>query len=100
MGPRGRWRGTVPMLLARREPYHIAGADLFERSAPALRPSAAGGHDESLAERMRVPCRPRAGLECDAGALNKGGIRRLKERVDAHSASEPLRRPFRGSLRA
>jgi hypothetical protein len=35
------WRGAVPMLLARRDPDHVARPDLLDRAAPALRPAAA-----------------------------------------------------------
>ena len=66
---RGR-RGAMPVLLAGREPDHIAGPDLLDRSALALSPAAAGRHDQGLTERMRMPCGPRARLEGDAGALN------------------------------
>ena len=59
-------------------------------SAFALRPAAAGRDDESLPERMRVPCSARARLEGDAGALHKCRIRRLKQRIDSYRASEPL----------
>src|SRR5437773_2576460 len=37
-----------PMFLVRREPDHIAGADLLDRSALALHSTAAGGDDERL----------------------------------------------------
>jgi hypothetical protein len=32
-------RGAVPMLFARRNLYHVAGADFAHRTAPALRPA-------------------------------------------------------------
>jgi hypothetical protein len=69
---------AVPMLLSGREPNDISGPDLLDRAAPSLRPAAAGRDDESLTERMRVPCRPRARLKGYAGALNKCRIGRLK----------------------
>src|SRR2546422_5019573 len=46
---------TMPMLLARREPDHITGTNLFDWTALALRPSAPRSHDQRLAERMRMP---------------------------------------------
>ena len=46
----------------------VAGADFLDGAARALRPAAAGGDDQRLAERMRVPGGARAGLEGDAGA--------------------------------
>ena len=66
---RGR-RGPMPVLLAGREPDHVTRPDLLDRAAPALNPAAASRDDESLTERMRVPCGPRARLEGYAGALN------------------------------
>src|ERR1700756_5316817 len=45
----------MPVLLAGREPDHITGPDLLDRSAFALSPAAARRDDEGLTERMRVP---------------------------------------------
>src|SRR5215207_3997173 len=59
-------RRPVPVLYPRREPDHVAGTDLLDRPALALHPAAAGRDDQGLAERVRVPRRPRAGLERDA----------------------------------
>ena len=56
------------MLLSRREPNHISGVNFLYCTAFALSPSAAGRDDESLPERMRVPCSPRARFEGYAGA--------------------------------
>ena len=66
----------------------------------ALRAAATGRDDESLTQRMRVPCRPRSRLEGYAGALNKRRIGRLKKRIDSHRAGEPVCRSFAGRLRA
>src|SRR5579864_4864800 len=96
---RGR-RRPVPVLLAGREPDHVAGPDLLDRSAFALGPAAARGDDEGLAERMRVPCGPRARLDGEAGALNARRLGRLEERIDPHGAGEPIRRSPGGGLRA
>ena len=68
----------MPVLLAGREPDHITGPDLLDRSAFALNPAAASRDDESLTEWMRMPCSPRAGLESYAGTLNERRIGRLK----------------------
>src|SRR4051812_12772425 len=59
---RHRRRGgrAVPVLLARREPDHVAGPDFLARPALALRPAAARRHDQRLAQRVRVPRRPGA----------------------------------------
>src|SRR5215204_1607854 len=49
---------------------------------------------------MRVPRAPRARLERDMSAGYARGIARLEQRVDAHCASEIVRRPLGGPLRA
>jgi hypothetical protein len=41
--------GPVPMLLAGRKPYDVAGPDLLNRAALALRPAKSGGDDQRLA---------------------------------------------------
>src|SRR5678816_3833726 len=46
---------AVPVLLARREPHDVAGADLLDRTTLTLREPAAEEHDERLAERVSVP---------------------------------------------
>src|ERR1017187_1821411 len=50
-----RGTGAVPVLLTRRKPDHVAGPDVLDRPAPALRAPRATGHDQRLAEWMRVP---------------------------------------------
>ena len=65
----------MPVLLAGREPDHIAGPDLLDRPAFALSPSAARRNDKSLTEGMRVPCSPRPRLEGNARALNERRMR-------------------------
>src|SRR5436853_4050878 len=69
---------AMPVLLAGREPDHVTGPDLLNRSTFALSPAAARRDDESLAERMSVPCSSRARLERNASPLNKSGIGCLK----------------------
>jgi len=95
---RGR-RGTMPVLLAGREPDHVTGTDLLDRSSFPLSPPAAGHDDERLTEWMSVPRSPCAGLEGYTRALNERRIGRLKKRIDSHRACEPLGRAFRGRLR-
>ena len=62
-------RSTMPVLLAGREPHHVARPDLFNRPAPALRPAAAGRHNQMLTKRVGMPCGPSTRLESNAGAL-------------------------------
>src|SRR5690242_13079101 len=93
-------RCSVPVLFTGREPDDITRANLLNRSAFALHPAKTRGHDESLSERMSVPCGPRARLEGYARALNQRGIRCLEERIDAYVPREPLGRSLRRWLRA
>ena len=59
------WCGAVPVFLTWRSPDHVARLNFLDRIAPALYPSAASRHDQGLAQRVGVPCRTGAGLECD-----------------------------------
>ena len=79
---RGR-RGTVPVLLARREPDHVAGMDFLDRAALPLDPAATGRDDQGLPQRMGVPRRPGPGLERDAGTGRTCRSVCLEQRVDA-----------------
>ena len=90
---RGR-RSPMLVLLAGRKPDHVARPNFLDRAALALCPATPSGDDESLAERMGVPCGPRAGLKRSAGVLNPCRIGCLKKRIDPHRASEPLCRPL------
>src|SRR6516225_2844970 len=49
--------GTMPVLLIRFEPNHVARPDFFNRAAQPLHSANAGCDDQRLAERMGVPCR-------------------------------------------
>src|SRR3954454_6489169 len=59
---RGR-RRAMPVLFAGGKPHNVSGANLFNRSAPALNTAGPGCHDQRLAERMGVPRGARAWLE-------------------------------------
>ena len=65
-----------------------------------LSPAAPSRDDVSLPERMRMPCGARAGLEGYARASYPCRIRRLKKRIDAHGASEPVEWSLAGGWRA
>src|SRR5947199_6051161 len=93
-------RSSVPVLFTGRKPDNIAGTDLLDRASFALRPSKTRCNDESLSQRMCMPCGPRTRFERHTCALNQRGLRRLEERIDAYAPSEPLRRSFCGRLRA
>src|SRR5205807_3569521 len=84
---RGR-RGAVPVLLARREPDHVPRPDLLDRASPTLHAPAASHHDQSLTQRVGVPCGARAGLERDTGTDRAGRSAGLEQGINAHGASE------------
>jgi hypothetical protein len=92
-------RRTVPVLVVRRTPDDIAGADFLDRPAFALRPADARRDDQRLSERMRVPCGARAGLERDNRPADAGGVGALKGRVYPDIAGELFRRSLDGRLR-
>src|SRR6266436_2685549 len=63
----------MPVLLAKRKPDNVAGADFLDRSTLALQPAEAGCDDKGLVERMGVPHGAGAGLECLLTAADTGG---------------------------
>src|ERR1700736_2566532 len=87
-----RGRGPMPMLLAGRKPNHITGANFLDRPALALNPTAVERHNQSLAERMRMPGGAVIRLECDARAANTRRIGCLEQRVDTDCAGEVIYR--------
>ena len=84
------------MLFTRREPDHVTGSNLLNRTTPLLGASGTCRHDERLAQRVRVPCRPGAGLERHAGADDAGRIGGFEQPIDAYRAGEILRRTLAG----
>jgi hypothetical protein len=93
-----RRRSPMPVLLARRNPDHVTGPDFFDGAAPTLRPTATGGHDQGLTQRMRVPRCSSAGFECDTGAQRACGSVCLEQGIYAHRAGKPIGRSFAGRL--
>ncbi len=81
----------MPVLFSGFEPDPVTGLNHLNRAAFALSPATSSRHEESLAERVSVPCRSRARLEGDDGAADAGWIRRLEGLIDANCASEPVR---------
>src|SRR5262249_2133148 len=83
--------GAVPVLLAGRNPYGVAGADLAHRAALGPHPPDAEDDMQRLAERMGVPGGARARLEQYAVAPDPRRRRRLDDRVLPHRPGERLR---------
>ncbi len=69
----------MPVLHTGRKPNHIARLSSFDRAAPLLHKSTAGGHDESLSQRMSMPFCARARFK---------GYARPRERGRGASASK------------
>src|SRR5262245_1002526 len=90
--------GAVPVLLARREPDHVARPDLLDRAAPALSQAAARRHDERLTERVGVPGGARARLERDAAPAHACRVGSLEQGINTYTASEVLGRSFARGL--
>ena len=85
------WRCTMPVLDAGRNPNDVSLANHLNRAAPLLNRADTIGHDQNLAERMRVPSRSRSRLECDQAAGRPGRFIRVEERLNANRASEAIR---------
>ncbi len=100
MGHARGGRGAMPVLVTRRAPDHVAGTDLHDRLALALGPSAAGGDDQGLAQRMGVPGGARARLERDARAGDAGRGRRRVQDVETDGSREVLRGSLLRRLRS
>ena len=98
MGHRRGWSGAVPMLLTRRNPDDVTRPNFLDRASPALCSATASRHDQSLPQRVGVPCRPSAGLESHASAKNTPRSSCLEERINPYVAGKICVRPFRGRL--
>jgi hypothetical protein len=84
MGHSHGWRSTMPVLLTRRKPNHIAGMDLLDGNAFMLCSTATAGDNQGLTQRMGVPCCSSAGLEGDTGARRAGRCACLEQRIYTH----------------
>lgn len=94
----GGRRRPVPVPQTRRKPNHIAGPNLFDRPAFALRPAETERDDQRLTERMGVPRSTSSRLEGDAGTGGAGRSFGLEQRVDAHRAGKPVGGTWSGGL--
>src|SRR5690348_15817576 len=88
----GGWRGTMPMLLARRNEDDIARLDLADRAALGLHPANACDHVERLTERMAMPRRPRARLEADTAGDDAHRRLRRDDRILPDGAGKAFAR--------
>src|SRR5215472_11527904 len=86
----GRRRRAMPMFLIRRNPDDVTGFDHPYRAAPALHAAGAGDHEKRLAERMRVPRRPRPRLEAHQSRTHTRRRRRFDDRLLPDRAGEAL----------
>src|SRR2546428_12802039 len=89
---------AMPVFLPWLDPDNIALPDFLYLTAQLLNPPGASRNDQSLAQRMGVPCCPSARLERDTGTGHACGIWGLEERVDTHCAGEPVGGSFAGRL--
>src|SRR6516162_2676534 len=96
MAHRDRRCRAVPVLLARRKPDDIAGADFFDGSTLTLRPAKPGRNDECLAKRMGVPHGPSTRFEGDLATTKALWVSHLKKGVHSHCAGEPCLGAFTG----
>src|ERR1044071_3114631 len=72
---------AVPVLLVRRDPHRIPGANLLYWPAFSLNPPEPRDDVQRLPERMGVPGGARAGLEADAAGTHARRFRRLDDGV-------------------
>jgi hypothetical protein len=84
----------MPVLQPWRKPHDVTGADLLDRGALALHPSKAGGDDQRLPERMRMPRGAGTRLERDLAGTDARGLRRLEQRVDTNPSLPPPTNTF------
>src|SRR5580704_4349695 len=85
--------GAVPMLLVRRNPDHVAGANFPRLAAPHLHPADPGRDAQRLAEGMSVPMGPRPRLETHQARADARRGWRLDDRVLPDGAGERVGRP-------
>src|SRR3954470_21235304 len=71
---------AVPVFDTRRGPDHVARLDFPFGATLFLYPSCAGGDDQELAGRMRVPGRARARRERNRAACRGHAVLRLEQR--------------------
>ena len=84
--------GAVPVLLAGREPDHVAGPDLLDRAAPALRPAEPAvtisvWPSGCVCQAVRAP-----GSKVTLAPRDARRVGRLEQRIDADRAGEPFGR--------
>ena len=83
-------RGSVPVLVIRRAPNYVAGANLYDRLPFTLRPSTARGDYQNLPQWMCVPRCSRTRFKRYGSASNAGRCRRVVKRVASDAARKTL----------
>src|SRR4029079_10819862 len=78
----------------------VAGPDFLDGTALALSPTTAGGDDQRLTERVRVPGGAGPRLECDAGSSNTRRVGGIEQPVDPDGAGKIILRTLFGRARA
>src|SRR5438067_1924594 len=86
--------GPMPVLLPWREPNHIPRTNVFNRASPALCPTTASRHNQSLAQRVGVPCGSSTWLERDTGPDRACRVGSLEEGVNTDHAGKVLNWSF------
>ena len=69
-------RRAMPMLHIRRNPHDVALLDALNGPAPLANTSAAGNHNECLAQWMRMPCSACTGFEGHCSPVTRAGSSR------------------------
>lgn len=81
---------SMPVLLARFEPNHVARPYLLNRATVSLNETEARRYNQRLAERVGVPRRARARLECYMRGRHPSRRWRGMQWVDADTTGEPV----------
>src|SRR5882762_1633370 len=90
--------GAMPMLLSRRDPDYVARPNLLDRASRSLYATGPSRYNQRLAQRMRVPCCPSAGLERDSSADHACRSGCLEQGINTYRARKVLCRSLAGSL--
>ena len=93
-------RSSMPVFLVRWNPDDVTLPNFLDLTAPLLNPAPASRNDQSLTQRMAVPCCPSPRLEGDAATRRVRGVICAEERINGYGTSEVFGWAFCGGLRA